>query len=165
MREINELKQEVARIKGEVGCSCGCVIFLSVDRLNLNSSPDATFFQGSMMIESLQNRIRELESELQTFRQIGESTQQVRNKRFHCLQCSENRHLPNCCFHCDLGGDGSTLHDAAQLLGPIHFGNFVSLQENETLRNMLKDKEDNAEVIAQMDQFESEIIVHFVLLC
>ena len=32
----------------------------------------------------------------------------------------------------------------------------MSLQENETLRNMLKDKEDNAEVIAQMDQFESK---------
>ena len=30
-----------------------------------------------MMIESLQNRIKELENELQTFRQIGESTQQV----------------------------------------------------------------------------------------
>lgn len=32
----------------------------------------------------------------------------------------------------------------------------MSPQENETLRNMLKDKEDNAEVIAQMDQFESK---------
>ncbi len=58
-----------------------------------------------MMIESLQNRIKELESELSTFRQIAESTQ----------------------------------------------------QENETLRNMLKDKEDNAEVISQMEQFESEL--------
>ena len=33
-----------------------------------------------MMIESLQNRIKELENELQTFRQIGESTQQVTAK-------------------------------------------------------------------------------------
>ena len=37
-------------------------------------------FQGSMMIESLQNRIKELENELHTFRQIGESTQQVLSK-------------------------------------------------------------------------------------
>ena len=63
-----------------------------------------------MMIESLQNRIKELESELSTFRQIAESTQ----------------------------------------------------QENETLRNMLKDKEDNAEVISQMEQFESKYIFNHI---
>ena len=38
----------------------------------------------------------------------------------------------------------------------INISIYLSLQENETLRNMLKDKEDNAEVIAQMDQFESK---------
>lgn len=49
MQEINELKRELARVKAEDG----------------------------MLIESLHNRIKELEMELNELRQIAESTQVV----------------------------------------------------------------------------------------
>ena len=81
MQEINMLKQELARVRAE----------------------------DQMIIESLKNRLREVENELQEYRQIAECTQVVRysntNRRLGIPILNDNLVLFSDCFVCAITGE------------------------------------------------------------
>lgn len=58
MSEISELRQQLSRVKAE----------------------------GAAMVESLQNRLKELEMELEELRQIAEASARVSDHAIHCFQ-------------------------------------------------------------------------------